>query len=136
MLPVEYFYAIKAKHKITSDYKLAEFLKLNRARISAYVKGKEWPNPYACMRIANALNLDPLEVLSDIESQSEKDEEKKEFWRDFLWRVKKRNGLLVLALSFTACLLVGGMGAQEAAKGALVVFMLTSVFRIMYIMLN
>jgi transcriptional regulator with XRE-family HTH domain len=136
MKPVEYLYQIKTRHKITSDYALAAFLKISRARISDYVKGKTWPDVYASMQIAFALELDPLQVLADFESQSEKNEQKREFFRDFLSRAKKPFGVLVLALSFTAFLLAGGMDAKNDFKAALAVFMSSLALRIMYIMLN
>lgn len=131
MKPIEYFYQIKSRHKITSDYKLAEFLKISRARISDYVKGERWPDAYASLQIANALDLDPMQVLADFESQSEKNEQRREVWRDFLSRAKKPLGVLVLVLSFTAILLDGGIGAQKVYNLATIVFMSNLILRIM-----
>jgi len=136
MKPVEYFYQIKSRHKIGSDYKLAEFLNISRMRISDYIHERRYPDLYASMQIANALNLDPLQVAADFEEQSEKNEKRREFWRDFLSRARKPFGALVLVLSFTAIFPGGINGAQEAYSVAVAAFMLSLMVRIMYIMLK
>lgn len=116
MTPIEYLYRIKQLHRISSDYKLAEFLNIPRPRISNYVKGERMPDTYACIRMALALNLDPLEVISDIEQQSEKNEQRREFWKDFHSRITRRI-LAAVVLACTVFLLAeqpGGNGLRDA----------------------
>lgn len=86
MTPSEYLDAAKDALQITTDNELAKRLGSNRFRISAYRKGKEWPDNYIIMKLAITLKADPAMVLADLESQREKNVERAEFWRSFLSR--------------------------------------------------
>lgn len=74
---------------IESDYKLAQAIEINRARISGYMNGKEFPDSYACTRIALILNKNPAEIIAMVEIEAEKNKTKKKFWRKFLICSKK-----------------------------------------------
>lgn len=135
----EYLDKCKIALGIKSDYALAKALEMNSGMITHYYKGKRWPDAYACAKIALALKLDPLEVLADIESQSEKTEKRREFWRGFIGRTGKAAAGLLLALS---CLIFytnapTGQGAMVAAVAASAAHLMSRrKLRIMYIMLN
>lgn len=102
MSPDEYITAAKQAMNLESDNELALRLDINRARISAYRSGKEWPDNYVVIKLAIALNLDPVAVLADLESQREKRPGRAEFWRSFLLRAAPVVVLAVtLALSST-----------------------------------
>jgi len=118
MKPSEYLDKCKITLQIKSDYGLAKALKLHDARISDYYKSKAWPDAYACAQIALALKIDPLEVLADIEAQSAKTEERREFWRGFIGRTKKAAAVLLLALTFISISPGGKDGANLAAMVA------------------
>lgn len=90
----EYLDAAQQAMGIRSDYELARRLSISKQRISAYRTGKEWPDNYTVIRLAIALNLDPVAVLADLESQREKRPERAEFWRGFSLRA----GLLAVLL--------------------------------------
>ncbi|GAO35791.1 hypothetical protein SCT_1183 [Sulfuricella sp. T08] len=134
MKPSEYLDKCKITLQIKSDYALAKALKTTTPRISDYYKSKAWPDAYACAQIALALKLDPLEVLADIESQSAKTEERREFWRGFIGRTKKVAAVLLLALTFISISQGGGSGANWAAMVAASGLLWVLVVRIMYIM--
>lgn len=134
MKPSEYLDKCKIALKITSDYGLGKALKVSNQRIADYYKGKAWPDAYACAQVALALKLDPLEVLADIEAQSAKTEERREFWRGFIGRTKKAAAVLLLALTFITTLPGGRDGANWAAMVATIGFCAVLVLRIMYIM--
>jgi len=136
MKPSEYLDKAKIALTIKSDYALAKALKMHDARISDYYKGKAWPDTYACARIAEALQLDPWEVLSDIESQSAKTEERRAFWTNFIGRTKKAAAVLLLALTFISISQDGGNGARSVFAVASAALFGVLVLRIMYIMLN
>lgn len=86
MTPSDYLDAAKQAMGIASDYELAKRLDVRRQRISAYRNGTDWPENYLVMKIAIALNLDPVGVLADLESQKEKRPERAAFWKSFLSR--------------------------------------------------
>ena len=91
----------KIKLKVPTDYKLAQALEINRARISAYMSGKENPDAYACMRISLILQRNPAEIIAIIQGESEKNPIKKRFWLDFLARTKQAlmlGALLLLSI--------------------------------------
>lgn len=136
MKPSEYLDKCKITLKITSDYGIAKALKISTQRIADFYKGKRWPDAYACAQIALALKLDPLEVLADIESQSAKTEERREFWRGFIGRTKKAAAVLLLALTFITTLPGGKDGGYKAAMVASLGFLSLWMVRIMYIMLS
>lgn len=86
MKPAEYLDAAREALAMTSDYQLARYLQTPPQRISAYRKGKEWPDNYIVMQLAMALKLDPVSVLADLESQHEHHPVKKAFWQSFCSR--------------------------------------------------
>lgn len=103
----------KIKLKIQSDYALAKELKINRARMCEYMLEKRVPDAYAAFKIAICLNKDPARVLAEIEADTEKNKDKKEFWQDFLARAKQATLWGTLALVFTLSLLGGVKNSVE-----------------------
>lgn len=93
----------KIKLGVKTDYKLAQALEIDRARISDYMSGKRTPDAYACMRIALILNRNPTEIIAIVEAESEKNEKRKAFWLDFLSHVRQaaQTGMLVLICTIT-----------------------------------
>lgn len=131
MKPSEYLDKCKIALKITSDYGLAKALKIKNQRIADYYKGTRWPDAYACAQIALALKLDPLEVLADVESQSAKTEERREFWRGFIGRTKKAAAVLLLALTCISISLGGADGVCSLCMVATIVLFWFLMVRIM-----
>lgn len=86
----------KTKLKISSDYALAKALEINQARLSDYRNGKANPDPYALVKIALLLDLDPLALIAETEAQTEKNPVRKGFWQNFARRVGSAVGVAVL----------------------------------------
>lgn len=86
----------KARLNVKSDYALAKALEIHQARLSAYRKGKERPDPYALTKIALTLDLDPIALIAEFEAQTEKNPARKGFWINFLRRAGSGVGILVL----------------------------------------
>lgn len=105
----------KVKLSVQTDYKLAQALKIDRARVSDYMSGKRAPDAYACVRMAIILRRDPAEIIAEIEADTEKNAERREFWRDFLQRVRQAAKLGTLAAIFMGSLWGGITGHREAA---------------------
>lgn len=131
MKPSEYLDKAKIALAIKSDYGIAKALKINTSRISDYYKGKRWPDAYASTQIALALKLDPLEVLADIEAQSAKTKERREFWEGFIGRTKKAAAVLLLVLTFITISQGGRDGVYNAGMVAAIVLLGVLVVRIM-----
>ena len=97
----------KIKLKISSDYALAKELKINRARICDYMKGKGTPNAYAAVKIAECLGLDPLALIAEFEELTAKNPAERSFWADFRQRAEKPLKGFIMALLCIASLLAG-----------------------------
>lgn len=64
---------IKRRNNITSDYALAEFTGISRARISNYRTGRDFPCDGSCVKIAEFLDVCPAEILPRVhEEKAEK----------------------------------------------------------------
>lgn len=84
----------KIKLKISSDYGLAKALGIHRGRISDYMSGKMTPDAYAAVKMAEILEVHPMLLLAEFGAESEKDENKRAFWVNFVLRIK--SGLLAM----------------------------------------
>lgn len=86
MTPNEYLNAAKKAMQIESDYELAKRLEVRTGVISKLRQGTRTIPPIIATKIAIALNIDPMTIIADIETQKEKNPKKAEFWRSFLLR--------------------------------------------------
>lgn len=98
----------KIKLGVKTDYKLAQALKIDRARVSDYMAEKRVPDAFACVQMALVLQRDPAEIIAIVESESEKNEKRRTFWLDFLQRVRQASRAGTLGLIFIVGLLAGG----------------------------
>jgi hypothetical protein len=97
----------KIKLGVPSDYKLAKAMEIHNGRIADYMAEKRVPDTYTCMRMALILNRDPAEIIAIVEGDSEKNEIRKNFYRDFLLRAQQAAKLFTLAVLFTVSLFAG-----------------------------
>lgn len=72
--------AVKARHSIQSDYKLAQFLGLTDGAIRNYRHKRSMPDELACVRIAEALDIDGDVLAAQVQAQRARDEETRAFW--------------------------------------------------------
>jgi len=59
----KYIQRIKKKYEITNDYTLAKKLKVSQPEANWFRRGKKTPNPTVCIRMANLLDKNPVELL-------------------------------------------------------------------------
>jgi len=114
MKAAEYLDAAKEKLNLQSDYSLAQIMKVPKQYVQEIRKGKRAVPLSAAYWLAITLELDPAEVVADLEAQREKNPIKQEFWRSFLSHAVKLTVLLacMLVLSFSA-----GLGSGQDATG-------------------
>jgi len=116
MKPTEYLDAAKTRLNLKSDYELAKRLECPSGHISEVRSGKRHMPLEVAFRIAITLEIDPAQVVADLEEQREKNPKRQGFWRSF----RSHAACAALAL---ACMLVSlhsatfGSG-QGAAGGA------------------
>ena len=92
--------AVKNANGICSDYALAKLLNLPKQRISAYYSGKEAPNEFVCLQIAKAIGRDYAEVQAAVRIEAEKDESRREVWRDYFKSISRQAAATALSLLF------------------------------------
>lgn len=119
MTPSEYLDAAKEKLGIESDYELAKRLDIGRSAISDYRHGRRSPDDYAAFRLAVILEKDPAEIVADLAGQTEKDQKKAAFFRDFASRVSGtgRKAAHMLGWIFIAAWLAGAAVTGSNAGG-------------------
>lgn len=75
-----YIDEFKEKLKIESDYAAAKELGIARQQMSRIRNGYVAIGREKCIRIANALKIDPVEIIATIEAAKEKRPEIKAIW--------------------------------------------------------
>ncbi|PTU65947.1 hypothetical protein DB032_13930 [Chromobacterium sp. Panama] len=95
---VEYLLEAKEKLGCSSDYKLAKELKTSTVNISNYMNSKSQMDDYHCIRVAQVLGIDPMEIIAAAQEERERSEEKKEFWRDFRTAREREKGLVLVPM--------------------------------------
>lgn len=80
----EYLDAAKTRLNIESDYALAKWLEINQGYITGYRSGKVRMDNYIAARIANLLEINPLQVIADTNAEREKCDRKRAFWRELV----------------------------------------------------
>ena len=88
----------KEKLGVESDYSLAKRLEIPNPRISEYRSGKARPDAYACARLAEILEMDPFELLAQVEAETEKNETRRTYWK----KVAERMAAGTVAVFFVA----------------------------------
>jgi len=77
----------KAKMSIESDYAMAKWLGVGRAAVSNWRVGRNVIDDYAAAKIAEVLELNPMEIIAAANIEREKDEERKRFWQKYWERL-------------------------------------------------
>jgi len=115
-------YLDSAREKLggISDYALAKKLDLTRSHLSSIRLQKRSMPAHAAFKLAITLELDPAEVLADIEAQQEPNAERRKFWEGFLLRARPLAAVLMLAYACTASYASGpgtrgGLDATQVA---------------------
>lgn len=120
MKPAEYLDRARQKLGNISDYQLAKKLEITRGHVSAIRNGARSMPAHAAFKLAITLELDPAEVLADIEAQQEPNAERRKFWEGFLSRARPLAAVLMLAYACTASYASGpgtrgGLDATQVA---------------------
>lgn len=88
--------AVRDRHGLTSDNKLAVFLDMNRGLLSAYRTGRRTLSPADARLIAAVLDVDAGYVMASIQAERAKRTEDREVWVHVAQLVKKANAATVL----------------------------------------
>jgi len=108
MKPAEYLDTAKARLNIQSDYELARRLGVKNGPLCQMRTGDRNVPLDVAFRLAIVLELDPAQVVADLESQREKNPDKRAFWAGFISRA-------ALVLMAVACTLVWSFSGISGA---------------------
>lgn len=114
MKPAEYLDAVKARLNLKSDYALAKALEVPNGNIAGIRHGARFIPLEMAFRIAITLELDPAQVVADLEEQREKNAKRRGFWRSFKSRAACTAAVLGITL---ASLLFAISGSVQGAPG-------------------
>ncbi|GBG01446.1 hypothetical protein AZSI13_07730 [Azospira sp. I13] len=109
----EYLDAAQKALQVKSDNALANTLGLNRTAISHYRTGRNAFDNRTAFIIANALGIDPLEVIRDMEIQRAKDEKTRSFWMNMKPLIQ--HGIHASVLAATGIAIVISKAVNELA---------------------
>lgn len=96
----------KAARDVTTEYALAKELGLTKQQISEYYKGRVIPSEYACLQIAKALGRNYDQIQAIVRIEAEKDEDRRQTWRDYLKSIGGIAASFVIGLLICATLIV------------------------------
>lgn len=89
----EYLEEALEKLGTISDAKKSELLKIHKTTLSGYRNDQRLMDDFACIMVAQTLNIDPMEIIAAVQMEREKNEERRDVWADF----RKKIGVLGLA---------------------------------------
>lgn len=61
----------------------AKHLKISGNTLSQYKRGERIMDDFACIMVGRQLGIDPMKIIAACQEEREKNQERKEFWRDF-----------------------------------------------------
>ena len=114
MKTAEYIAVAKTQIGQSSDYALAKSLGTDASTVAHWTKGRSVPDNRFAVKLADILELDPMEVLANIEIERAERKgalEAAEFWRDRLRRLStgvKKQAAKGIGTALT-CLLAGSI---------------------------
>ena len=102
----QYFEQVREKLGGATDYKVAQALDISKQNVSEYVRGIREADTYACTRIAMVLEVDPLEVIAQVEAEAARTAKKREFWKSF----RSSGSRVILGLLLCATMAFSALG--------------------------
>lgn len=114
MKPNEYLDAAKARLNVLSDYALAKRMDCPSGHVAEVRSGKRHMPLDMAFRIAITLELDPAQVVADLEEQREKNEKQRGFWRSFTSHARCN---VVAVLCMLALIASATFGSVQALSG-------------------
>ena len=105
---------VKQRNGIETDYALAKLLELPRPRIHDYYKGKTTPDEFACLQIANALNIPLNHVIAAVKVDTEKNEKRRSVWEKYYKQVGGIAASLFVAVLLNVTFKVTSTGLEAS----------------------
>ena len=91
-------YLNQAIRKAGSAYRLAEMTGISEQVLSHYKHNRRIMDDYACLKLAEVIGIDPMEIITAANIEREKREHKRKVWEEFSRRMGWAAILLILVL--------------------------------------
>jgi predicted transcriptional regulator len=82
MKSADYIEQLRKLTNTGSLYAVAKLTGLSENAVQHYSKGRREFSNYAASRVATLLNIEPMEVIANVEAAREKDEGRKSYWQE------------------------------------------------------
>lgn len=96
---IEYVDAVKSRLHITSDYAVAKALGVTKQAVSRYMKGTGYFDDYVAIRVAKLLEIEPLQVIADVNLQRAQNAEVRAVWAGLMEKISKGFDVLLSGAS-------------------------------------
>jgi len=113
---VQFLDAVRARHRLPSDRKLAAFLGIDQPRVVAYRKGRRKLDPDACLAIARALELPAEHVFASIAAERAKRSEHRRVWERLAKLAKNAHVVAAVGLLSSTSIAPPYHAAEAAAE--------------------
>ena len=101
---------VKKRHAVTSDYALSKLLDVSRQHVSNWMLGNNTLSDYAALKVADALGINPLEVIASMNAERAARIVEKQAWE----RLAKKLATAAMILIFSGISI-----APEQSRAAL-----------------
>lgn len=91
-----YLDALRARHGLTSDYQTAKLCGFTKQSVSRYRLNKTTFDNMTAKRVSELLEIEPMQVIADMQILRSKTPEEKEIWRGLLRRLTGMAAALLL----------------------------------------
>jgi transcriptional regulator with XRE-family HTH domain len=116
MTTVAFLDAVRVKHGLDSDNKLARLLRVDRTRISAYRNGRRTLDPEACVAVAAALELPPEHVFAAVQAERAKRTDHRKIWERLARLAKHAGAAAVVGLIVSTSAPTSSRATEAAAR--------------------
>lgn len=117
---LDFLDAVKARHSVESDYKLAQLMGVTRSCISNYRNGKSSLDDVAALKVAELLELSPGIVLSAVHAERAKAPAEKAAWNSIFEKLGGlAAGVLIASCLYPSPADASVYAASQPAKPAL-----------------
>lgn len=119
--------AIKERHGLKSDYKLAIYLGITDGSVRNFRHGRSLPDERICGLLASAAGIDPLILAAQVQAQRSKTAEARSIWEQIAERLALATHGATAAI-FAAAIAIGLIAADAgpASAGEVQAFNLTT----------
>lgn len=98
MKTADYIEALKPLAKARSVYAVARLLEMDDSTVRHYAKGRRCLDDFAAVKIAELLDLPPMQVIADVNAERESNPVRKMYWQEMSKKLVGLSAAVVLSI--------------------------------------